>query len=491
MNKTKNIILILSLLICIFKLGNSQVVKFEKVYGGNDYDFGYSVAQTYDKGYVVTGATTGFGNGNSDAYILKTDSMGVAKWHKTFGGINIDQAYSIKETSDSGLVIIGFTNSFGAGGYDIYIVKTDSIGNVQWTKTYGGSNWDFAYSVEQTTDGGYIISGGTYTFGSGNEDMYLIKTNSIGDTLWTKTYGGLNEDEAKSVKQTSDGGYILTGFTKSFGDINGDIYTIKTDANGDSVWTYKYQGIKEDYSNDVIENKYGGYIIAGKSRLFTGNNYNGIVINVSTAGILNTIDTSFGGTNADDFITSIEQSIGGRFASLGNTYSYGYGLGTSDYLLHIQNPFTGFHGGTFGINKNENAYCIKNTTDGGYIICGNSTSYSNLDHIYLVKTDSNGLSSGTVNNVVIGINEISQKETRIKTYPIPASNNLFIDIPAMKDNSTIITITNLLGSEFLTQEYNNSNNPFNINTSDIPNGMYLITIRNKNFNSTERIIIQH
>src|ERR1035437_7667261 len=215
MNKAKHEIIFLLILLIAFSNKSSSQVKFEQILGGTGYDYGYSVIQTYDKGYVFAGSTTSYGSGNSDAYILKTDSLGVMLWQKTFGDINIDQAYSIKETTDSGLVIAGFTNSFGYGGYDMYVIKTDKNGNAIWTKTYGGTNWDFAYSIEPTTDGGYIIAGGTYSFGKGNEDMYLVKTNSTGDTLWTKTYGGANEDEAKSVKQTTDGGYMTVGYSEN------------------------------------------------------------------------------------------------------------------------------------------------------------------------------------------------------------------------------------------------------------------------------------
>ncbi len=490
MNGHKHFLFFLFLFLSLFHISKAQV-EFRRVYGGADYDQGYSVTQTYDKGYVVTGSTTSFGNGNSDAYILKTDSMGVALWYKTFGGINIDKAYSIKETSDSGLVIAGFTNSSGNGGYDMYVVKTDKLGSPEWTKNYGGTNWDFAYDIEQTTDGGYIITGGTYSFGKGDEDMYLVKTNSIGDTLWTKTFGGIYEDEAKSVKQSSDGGYIITGHTKSFGDLLGDIYVVKTDSAGDSLWTYKYNGGNEDYSNEVIEDINSGYILGGNTKLVTGNNFNGIVISLSVTGIINSIDTSFGGTANNDFIASIKQSAGGRFAAAGSTFSYGYGFGTSDFMLHIHNPFNGFHGPTMGDSKNETAYCLNNTKDGGYIICGITGSYSILDHIFLVKTDSNGISPLAVNSFLLGLNEAVKKNNLIKLYPVPTSGNLFIEILTPQENSTSISINDILGREFFHNHYNTQNSNYNINTSEIPNGIYFVNIHNNAFNSTERIIIQH
>lgn len=469
---------------CLFSLHSltGQVVKFEGVYGGNGYDYGYSVAQTYDKGYVVAGATSSFGNGNMDAYLLKVDSNGVAKLHRTFGGINIEQAYSVRETSDSGLVIAGYTNSFGHGGYDMYLVRTDRNGDSLWTKTYGGDNWDFAYSAQQTSDGGYIIAGGTYSFGAGNEDMYLLKIAANGDTVWTKTFGGVNDDEARSVKQTSDGGYILTGFSKSLGDASGDIYTIKTDMNGDTLWTYRYPGALEDAAYDIVECP-GKYLIGGKTKSIGAGNFDCISLEISLAGAYIYADT-YGGS-AEDGTNSVACSPNGRFALAGYSYSFSGG-NTDNYLLYVTNPVTGLHSAAFGGVKMEQAYSIQNTKDGGYIICGISSSYSILDHIYLVKTDSNGTSSGVVVNNVVGINIISSAGKDFKAYPNPADQNIFVEYEST-DND-IISIRDVLGQEIYR---NRGKDQQEINTSGFANGIYFLCIESKGNLSVKQIVIQH
>jgi hypothetical protein len=135
-------------------------------------------------------------------------------------------------TLDGGFIITGITNSVGAGGYDVYLVKTDSLGDTLWSRTYGGTGDDEGMSVKQTLDGGYIIVGWTNSFGAGDYDIYLIRTDSLGDTLWTRTYGGVFNDGGYSVQQTTDGGYIIAGYTNSFGAGGFDVYLIKTDANG-------------------------------------------------------------------------------------------------------------------------------------------------------------------------------------------------------------------------------------------------------------------
>ncbi|MFZ8835399.1 MAG: hypothetical protein ACO2O5_14580, partial [Candidatus Caldipriscus sp.] len=158
--------------------------------------------------------------------------MSATYFAKTYGEAYNDKAYSVHHTSDGGYILTGYTRSFGAGFYDIFLIKTDANGNIQWAKIYGGTGWDSASSVQQTSDGGYIVAGYTYSFGAGWGDIFLIKTDANGNIIWAKTYGGTDYDRASSVQQTSYGGYIVAGETRSFGAGYFDIFLIKTDANG-------------------------------------------------------------------------------------------------------------------------------------------------------------------------------------------------------------------------------------------------------------------
>ena len=167
-------------------------------------------------------------------FIIST-SFAQQSWIRIFGGTYQDVGYSVQKTSDGGYTVAGYTRSFGAGGYDVYIVKTDSSGDTIWTRTYGGVGEDYGYSIQQTMDGGYIITGYTNSFGVGWDDVYLIKTDSTGDTLWTRTFGGVYWDVAISIQQTTDGGYIVAGYAESFGAIDGDVCLIKTDSNGNAA----------------------------------------------------------------------------------------------------------------------------------------------------------------------------------------------------------------------------------------------------------------
>ncbi len=472
----------------------SQIVKFEKVYGGTGYDYGYSVLQSYDHGYVIAGSTTSYGIGNSDAYVIKTDSLGNSLWQKTFGGINIDQAYSIKETAiDSGFVVAGFTNSFGHGGYDIYVIKTNKTGDTLWTKTYGGSDWDFGYSIEPTTDGGYIIAGGTYSFGKGNEDMYIVKTDSTGDTLWTKTYGGINDDEAKSIKQTNDGGYILTGITKSFGDVNGDIYVIKTNSMGDTLWTKTYGSNGNDESNQIIETSGGGYMLAGYTENTSTNNNEAFILKTNING--DTIFTKKFGSPNDAKAYSVYQTSDGNYVwtgklKFGNDYRiYLYKI---DYL---GNWIFSYTIGTFGLN--EGRY-IEETTDKGLIVVGNSTQFNNgLEDIYLFKADSNGVSSGIVINLATNILSYSKNSlSNLSVYPNPVNESAIIKIkfPNESNDSYIIHIMDAMGREIKTYnstKHNSSEKEILIEGKEFSNGIYFIQLVNETITLTEKFIVQH
>ena len=197
-------------------------------YGGDADNWFMSIMQTEDEGYIAAGFTNSFGAGNHDVYLVKTNAQGDTLWTRTYGGLGDEECNSIQKTNDGGFVIVGYTNSTGSGSYDFYIVKTNLQGDTLWTRTYGGTGNDLAYSIQQTINGHYIISGQSNSFGVGDYDMYVIGTDGQGNTLWTSLYGGSGDEGANSVQKTTDGGYVMAGFTSSFGAGNYDVYVVKT-----------------------------------------------------------------------------------------------------------------------------------------------------------------------------------------------------------------------------------------------------------------------
>ncbi|MBU0508236.1 right-handed parallel beta-helix repeat-containing protein [bacterium] len=193
---------------------------------------------------------------------MKTNANGDSLWSRTFGGSQADECYAVRQTTDGGYVLVGHTSSFGAGSLDIWVVKTDSNGSGLWNRTYGGGGSEQCGSIRQTTDGGYILGGRT-SIGAGNGDYWMVKISANGDSLWSRTFGGSNIDEGGNIQQTAEGGYIFGGYTQSFGMGGSDFWLVKTNENGDSLWSRVYGGTQDDACTFVQQTADGGYVWAG------------------------------------------------------------------------------------------------------------------------------------------------------------------------------------------------------------------------------------
>jgi predicted secreted protein len=238
MERWKRIVLGL-LLISMFTLAlcirsGFAVSGWSQAYGGSGDDEFYSLVRTSDGGYALAGYTNSSGAGGYDFWLVKTDSSGTMQWNQTYGGPKDDEAECVIQTSD-GYAIAGYTNSTGAGGLDFWLVKTDSYGNMLWSRTYGGAGDEAANAVVQTSDQGYALAGWTTSFGAGGYDFWLVKTDYSGTMQWNQTYGGGGDDAGFSLVLTSDGGYALAGFTGSYGAGDYDGFLVKTDSVGNSV----------------------------------------------------------------------------------------------------------------------------------------------------------------------------------------------------------------------------------------------------------------
>jgi hypothetical protein len=299
---------------------------WSKTFGGSEYDECDAVQQTSDGGYILTGGTGSYGAGEGDVWLIKTDANGKELWSKTFGGSKVDWGSSVQQTSDGGYILTGITASYGIGGSDVWLIKTDANGKELWSKTLEGSNRS---SVQQTMDDGYIITGMIRSYGAGEPDVWLIKTGANGKELWSKTFGGSKVDWGSSVQKTSDGGYIIIGSTYSYGAGDRDVWLIKTDANGKELWSKTFGGSREDDGWSVQQTSDGGYIIAGYTASYVAGDRDVWLIKTDANG-KELWSKTFGGSKGD-WGGSVQQTSDGGYIIIGSTYSYG--AGESDVWL--------------------------------------------------------------------------------------------------------------------------------------------------------------
>jgi len=397
---------------------------WEQTFGGSGLDVGRSVQQTIDGGYIICGDTDSFGDGYPDIYLIKTDENGEEEWFQIFEeGVH---GYSVQQTTDGGYIICGETYIFDDyNGYDIYLIKTDGSGEEEWSQNYGFSGInDFGRSVQQTTDGGYIVCGNTFnSFYGGWEDsgIYVVKTDGSGGEEWVKTFDGYGNGE--EVQQTTDGGYIITGFTNFLGGPN--IHLIKIDSGGEEEWTQNFGGENFDRGYSVKQTIDGGYIITGDTQSFW-NIWDGLgVYLIKTDENGEEEWSQILGEEQIDFGYSVQQTNDGGYIITGMTGTSLESMNDMDMYL-IKTNENGYEEWSQTFEEGFGGYSVQQTNDEGYIICG-ITKGSDSD-IYLIKTDSEGNveTTSTIElptptskrELVKTTNILGQENTTIKNQPL-------------------------------------------------------------------------
>jgi len=270
--------------IWILKLSSNGNIEWQKSYNTSGGEI-HSIQQTTDGGYIVVWEPSYYSEGyDYDISVLKLASDGSVEWQKTYGGYSSERAHSIQQTSDGGYIVAGEAHSFGAGSGDVWVLKLASDGTIEWQKTYGGYNSEEAYSIQQTGDGGYIVAGEARSFGVGNKDIWVLKLASGGSIEWQKTYGGDSQEEAYSIRQTTDGGYIVAGETESFGVEDTDIWVLKLASDGSIEWQKTYGGDSQEEAYSIRQTTDGGYIVAGSTDTYGAGKYDFLILKLSSNG---------------------------------------------------------------------------------------------------------------------------------------------------------------------------------------------------------------
>lgn len=269
----------------VLKLNGGGDVEWQKMYEGGG---GVSIAPAHGGGYVVAGGTTAFGAGGSDVWVIKINDGGGVQWQYSYGGSDHDVPFCIRQSGDGGYVFAGWTSSFGAGWADFWVTKLDGDGNVTWSKAFGGVDGDQARFVEPTGDNGYIVSGWTVSFGAGNSDMWILKLDSGGNIEWQNTYGGGADDRGFSIARTSDGGYITAGRTESFGAGNADIWILRLDSAGLVQWQETVGSTYDEDARSALELPGGDFVVTGKDSYYGTAAHDFWVLKMDSDGVVST-----------------------------------------------------------------------------------------------------------------------------------------------------------------------------------------------------------
>lgn len=475
---------------------------------------GFSVIQTADDGFLV-GRLSGGANG--DGILMKLNSAGDTLWTKTYGDTLADAIMDIVPTSDGGYIIGGTSDSYGSGfESDVYIIKIDALGNVNWSAAYGGSSYDQCERIRQTSDGGYIVLGFTQSFGAGDRDIYLLKLDSSGNLMWTKAFGGPDDDEGYSIEETASG-YIIAGSTAVIG-VSINAYLLKTDLSGNLIWSKKYSGSRAGFDLKILSD--GGYVLAGRAVALGGTRP--FLMRTDSLGNISwsKVFMQVGEAHGIDQTTDGHYIVTGGSGTLTKTDSAGNIIWTRVHPSGFSYPFSGRR--------------VNQTTDGGFIISAQLEHPFSYYPMQILKTDSLGFVGCNDSSIVVsdslvtftavvpgfsvntggvgifvptntdcyciadtllcsgtvGIEEPIQ-EKAVLVYPNPNDGNMSLKYELAAGERGDLTIFDITGKKIATYVLDPSSSILTISDQQLKAGMYFyqVTLNYKPVQSDKLVII--
>ncbi len=430
--------ILISISVCLaFSCFGQGTIQWQNSFGGSDTEFGNSIRQTFDGGFIVLGESISDDGDvtathtNYEYWIIKISNSGLLEWQKTLGGSNAEIGLSVRQCTDSGYILAGYTGSYDGnitynhGDRDFWIVKLDVDGNMEWQRTLGGSYTDFAYDIEQTSDDGFIVTGesnsvdGDVTGNHGNDDIWVVKLDSLGNIIWQNSFGGSQTDRSRGIRQTNEGGYIVAGETSSNdGDVTGlhggyDFWIVKLSDVGAIEWTKTLGGSNHDYAMEIKQTFDGGFIMVGESNSndgdVTGNHGIGDywVVKVDSLGNIEW-SKSYGGTSADVPLSVIQTRDSGIVVA-GYSSSTDFDItnnnGNSDvWILKLDQSGSLLWQSTYGGAGFEQAMSVIECFDGALACVGFSEyisgdvtiNHGSFDYWVLKLSTSTGLSESSI-----------------------------------------------------------------------------------------------
>ena len=441
--------------VCTFPVVAQQIV--EGHYGGQKQDVAYSAAATTDGGYIITGLTMSMVDSNGDIIVIKTNAHGDTMWTRIYGGPLLEGGNFVMQTLDGGYMVSGHTQDFGARDCDAYLMKLDQYGNSQWIKAYGGDSDDISYSVVELSGGGYLIGGMTASYGdtgtSLNKHVYLIKTNSLGDTVWTRVYAGPGNEECMSVTGTPDGGFLAVGYSSSWGNGEDDGWLLRLNANGDTLWTrlYKYPG--DTHFSKILPTADNGYIIAGNATTTTGGMVQGLAVKLDAAGNEQWRKT-YSDPAANIAFHDVAQLPAGNYIFTG--ISYATPTTGNVYILTSDASGTMMSDEVYG-GTNSFAFAIAVQGNNSYLVAGGAAKYGDpAGDLYYMEIDNTiaaHVPTVTAESPRLYPNPVRQQPAIIILPTSHAYQSVSLDVIAL-DGKVIYSKDNILAKDILIDRNN-------------------------------------
>jgi hypothetical protein len=410
----------------VVKVDNLGQLQWSKIYGGDETDRAYAICAAANGECFIAGYTQSWGQ-NGDCYLLKINANGDTIWTKFYGRQMYDRANSVVETFAGKFVTAGFTEYGENGNYDVYLTKMDGNSQINWSKSLGEFSSEEGHALIQDADGGFVIVGSQTVGTSSNKELMIMKTDSSGTVDWITTYGGDKNDLARSIKQLDDKGFIITGYTQSFGVNSYNVYLIRTDENGDTLWTRVIGDVTRSEGYDVIEAVDNGFIIVG--------GWDSNVLMMKTD------------TNGDTVWTR-------KYA----TESNGFEIGHS----------------------------IKKTADGGYVIGGYYNDYPGYE-LYIIKTDSEGMVTG----IIYPHRQLVRNFYLHQNHPNPFNPKTVISWQLAVSSDVELGVYNLLGQKVATlvsEKMPAGYHEVEFNGQNLSSGIYLYRIQAGEWQDVKKMI---
>lgn len=452
-------------------------ITFERILGTSESESAASVKETHD-GYIITGNYKPDDEDYSYLLVKKTDLYGKTVWFKTFGtDRDPDGGADVIVANDGNYLVLGNTESYGAGRIDFYLLKLDPNGNLIWSKTYGGQYDESASEVLQTSDGGFIMCGNTKLSASGSRDAYIVRADAQGNQLWAKNYGGAGGENASSIIETSDGGFIFAGSTTSNGTDDFQIWIVKIDANGNEVWSKTHGGSEWEEAASISQTSDGGYILSGYTLSKGAGAKDAYLIKVNATGDV-IWDKVFGDVHADEF-TDAKETPDGGFIAVGYSVTFFSQQNQFRDLFIVKTNSSGdlVWSKLIGSVKNEGASSVRVTADGGFVISGFTDSYSKSNNIYLLKF--NG--AGEITNVFEdGEEKLLQSFVLNQNYPNPFNGQTTIMFTINSPQEISLVLYDLLGREIKVLKqgwFNPGDYDVTIDSDYLSSGIYFYSLR--------------